>query len=166
MYWPYLAVSNDLTTTIRFFDHEFIVSSTNIITTKSGRVVDKYIRTLKLMIKSFPPAHMTNIYAFMFTSTRPSTTKPGRMGTVCNDLTLQVVMILSLLCNRQSVEMLFSGTFSCFWYVHFCWKIFPKPFFFFFKIFANNICSLGEWIEVSSMVAAVIKSYVMISNTY
>ena len=39
-------------------------------------------------------------------------------------------------------------------------------FFFFFKIFANNICSLGEWIEVSSMVAAVIKSYVMISNTY
>lgn len=166
MYWPYLAGSNVLTTTIRFFDHEFIVSSTSIITTKSGRVVDKYIRTLKLMIKSFPPAHMTNIYAFMFTSTRPSTTKPGRMGTVCNDLTLQVVMILSLLCNRQSVEMLFSGTFSCFWSVHFCWKIFPKPFFFFFKIFANNICSLGEWIEVSSMVAAVIKSYVMISNTY
>lgn len=165
MYWPYLAGSNDLTTTIRFFDHEFIVSSTSFITTKSGRVVDKYIRTLKLMIKSFPPAHKTNIYAFMFTSTRPSTTKPGRMGTVCNDLTLQVVMILSLLCNRQSVEMLFSGTFSCFWCVHFCWKIFPKPFFF-LKIFANNICSLGEWIEVSSMVAAVIKSYVMISNTY
>lgn len=133
MYWPYLAGSNDLTTTIRFFDHEFIVSSTSIITTKSGRVVDKYIRTLKLMIKSFPPAHMTNIYAFMFTSTRPSTTKPGRMGTVCNDLTLQVVMILSLLCNRQSVEMLFSGTFSCFWCVHFCWKIFPKPFFFFLR---------------------------------
>ena len=130
MYWPYLAGSNDLTTTIRFFDHEFIVSSTSIITTKSGRVVDKYIRTLKLMIKSFPPAHMTNIYAFMFTSTRPSTTKPGRMGTVCNDLTLQVVMILSLLCNRHSVEMLFSGTFSCFWCVHFCWKIFLKPFFF------------------------------------